>query len=358
MAQHDGRGRMVGWAAAGAAALIGWELAKRAREPDLAGRLVLITGGSRGFGLLLAEEYAAQGCRLAICARDKKELKAARHMLREQGAEVLAVQCDVSDPEQVDAMVERVEAEAGPIDVLVNNAAIIQVAPLEAMSLEHFHIAMDNNFWGAVHTTLAVLPGMRRRRAGNIVNIGSIGGAVALPHMLAYGCAKFALRGFSEGIRSETAKDGIRVTTVLPGLIRTGSQVNTQYSGDCEAEFEWFSFAASMPLTSMSARRAARRVVRATRRGEAEITVTWQAKVLRLTHGLAPGLTSDILGVVNRALPEATAEPAEAVIGMKLATPRVPSRWTELMNHAARSNNQYGGRNEPSPEHAAQVGLV
>ena len=361
MDERDGQAkqdRVIGWAAAGAAAFAGWQLLQRARQADLAGKTVLITGGSRGLGLLLAREFAAEGCRLVICARDKKELRSARRILREHGADVLAMQCDVADEDQVRNLVDRVEEEWGAIDVLVNNASIIQVAPLEAMNLEHFRAAMETNFWGTVHTTLAVLPAMRRRKAGRIVNISSIGGAVALPHMLAYGCAKFAVRGFSEGIRSECAKDGITVTTVLPGLLRTGSQVNALYGGKQESEFEWFSLAGAMPFTSMSARRAARKVVQATRRGEAEITVTWQAKLLRVTHGLAPGLTSDIMGVVNRALPASPDGETDIARGLEMATPLVPSRLTGLVNRAARNNNQYGGKRHPSPEHARQAGVA
>src|SRR5690606_4950492 len=147
------------------------------------------------------------------------------------------VPCDVSDSAQVGKMLETIEAELGPVEVLVNNASIIQVGPLESQEIEDFERAMEINFWGTLHTTLAVLPEMRRRGAGRIVNITSIGGKVAIPHLLPYDCAKFAVVGFSEGLRAEVARHGISVTTVVPGLMRTGSPVNAFFKGDAEREF-------------------------------------------------------------------------------------------------------------------------
>jgi NAD(P)-dependent dehydrogenase (short-subunit alcohol dehydrogenase family) len=345
------------WLAAGAVAYLGWQAMQRAREASLAGQTVLITGGSRGLGLILARELAAEGCRLVICARDELELDKARAELEEWGAEVLAVRCDVSERDDVERMAEQATARFGGIDVLINNAGIIQVGPLESMTVEDFEHALAVNFLGSVYTTMATLPQMRRRRSGRIVNITSIGGKVAVPHLLPYDCAKFALVGFSEGLRAELARDGITVTTIIPGLMRTGSPVNAFFKGDQEAEFTWFSLGDATPLSSMSAERAARRIVEAIKRGEAEVTLTWQAKLLRLAHDLLPGSTTDLLGLVNRALPENAAGGEAEVRGMKLATPASPSPVTTLMNRAARENNEYGGRPEPSPEHADQAGV-
>jgi short-subunit dehydrogenase len=109
-------------------------------------------------------------------------------------------------------MIQRV----GLIDVLVNNAGLIRVGPFAAMTLDDFQQTMDVMFWGPLHTTLAVLPSMRERKQGSIVNIVSIGGKVGVPHLLPYSCAKFALVALSEGLRAELAPDGIRVTTIVP----------------------------------------------------------------------------------------------------------------------------------------------
>lgn len=350
------RSRTADLVAVGAVAYLGWRLLRDARAVDLRGQVVAITGGSRGLGFLLAQEFAREGCPVAICARDSEELRRAAERLEAGGARVLASVCDVSVRAEVEAWINEVGRELGGPDVLVNNAGIIQAGPLEAMTVEDFERAMAVNFWGAVHASFSVIPRMRERHAGRIVNIASIGGKVAVPHLLPYDCAKFALVGFSEGTRAELAKDGVSVTTVVPGLMRTGSPVNALFKGDQEKEFAWFSVGDATPLTSMDARRAARRIVEATRRGEAEVTLSWEAKLLRLAHDLFPGATADLLGVVNRALPAGGPESGTAR-GMELATSVSPSPLTAMMNRAALENNEFGGRPVPSREHAEQIGL-
>jgi NAD(P)-dependent dehydrogenase (short-subunit alcohol dehydrogenase family) len=295
-------------AASGALALAAGRWAWRRRMNSLAGKVVLITGGSRGLGHLLARLAAADGAAVVICARDPIELERARLNLKERGAHVLALPCDVSDPGQVQSLVAQTIAAFGPIDVLVNNAGIIQVGPLDDMTLLDFRHAMDVNFWGAVHATLAVLPLMRQRRQGRIVNITSIGGKIAMPHLLPYDCAKFAALGFSEGLRAEVHKDGIDVVTVVPGLMRTGSAVSAVFQGHPEEEFAWFSGLADSRLFAMDARRAARRILEAMRSGDGEIVLGWQAKVARLGKELFPNLVTRLLAVVDRFLPPMSAD--------------------------------------------------
>src|SRR5262249_29078614 len=144
----------------------------------------------------------------------------------------------------------------------VNNAGIIQVGPMETMTLADYQEAMRVHYWGPLYTALAVLPQMKQRRAGRIVNITSIGGKVAVPHLLPYVGSKFALVGLSEGLRAELMKDGILVTTVVPGLMRTGSPRNAFFKGQNEAEYAWFKIGDSIPVLTTSAERAARRIVR------------------------------------------------------------------------------------------------
>jgi NAD(P)-dependent dehydrogenase (short-subunit alcohol dehydrogenase family) len=284
--------------ALGAGAIAGLLGGQRAR---LRGQVAAVTGGSRGLGLLLARELGRAGSRVAICARDADELERACRYLRPIG-EVLAVPCDVADRTQAEGFVATVSRHFGRVDVLVNNAGIIDVGPLAAMGVDDFRRAMEVIFWGTVHTTLAVLPQMRARRAGRIVNVTSIGGKIAVPHMLPYGCAKFATVGFSEGLRAELAPDGVRVVTIVPGLMRTGSFQRARFTGRVAEEYRWFSLGAALPVISMDAERAARQIVRAAARGDAERILSLPAQIAARIHGLFPGLTTDALGWVNRLL--------------------------------------------------------
>jgi short-subunit dehydrogenase len=202
-------------------------------------------------------------------------------------------------------MVAHVYEEWGEIDVLINNAGQIQVGPSEVMRLTDFERAMRVHFWGPLHTTLAVLPRMRARRDGRIVNISSIGGKISVPHLLPYSASKFALTGLSEGLHAELKREGIAVTTVCPGLMRTGSPRNAEFKSKHELEYAWFAWSDSMPGISVAAERAAHRILRACRNGEAEVILTLPARLAVMLHGLFPGLTADMLAVVNRLLPNA-----------------------------------------------------
>src|SRR5690348_592603 len=189
------------------------------RRMDLIGRVVLISGGSRGLGLALARGFARAGCSLILCARDESELRAAEEDLCRLGADVLTVPCDVAERAQVKRLVELSLRRFGRIDVLVNNAGVIQVGPIHTMTMEDFETAMGTMFWGTVNTTLAVLRQMQELGEGRIVNITSVGGKVSVPHLIPYSCAKFAAVAFSEGLRAELQGTGIKVVTIAPGLM-------------------------------------------------------------------------------------------------------------------------------------------
>ena len=288
-------------AAAGlGAGMAAWAVLRRQSGESLAGKVVFVTGGSRGLGLLLARGFAREGCQVALCARSREELEAARGDLESRGAGALVLECDVADREQVERAIEQTIAHFGRIDVLVNNAGEIQVGPVQSMTVEDFQHSMDIMFWGTVYPTMALLPHLLARKAGRIVNITSIGGKVAVPHLLPYTCAKFAAVGFSEGLRAELADKGVRVVTIAPGLMRTGSYLNALFKGDQEREAAWFSLGATLPGISMSASRAARQIIEAARRGEAERILSAPANLLARFHGLFPGATADLLGLVNR----------------------------------------------------------
>ncbi len=328
-------------AAIAAAALLGgvaW--ARRRRRVPVRGSTVLITGGSRGLGLVLARELVHAGARrLVLCARDAADLESARRGLLRRGADVLAVSCDVSDPDAVQRMVAAARDRFGRIDILVNDASIMQVAPAEVLSLGDLRAAMDVNFWGTVHTTLAVLPEMRERGAGRIVNVTSIGGAVAVPHLLAYTSAKFAAVGFSTGLGEEVAKDGVAVTTVVPGLMRTGSFLNALVKGRRDDEATLFSVLSSLPVLTMDAGRAARRILVACERGERFVTLGMPAKALRLANALAPGLTQAVLAAVTPLLP-GPGEDSPSALPSPAGVHRRLSLLTTLGERAAAENNE------------------
>ena len=298
-----------------------------ARVNRMEGRVALITGGSRGLGLLLAREFARRGCRIAICARDATELERARVGLERRGHEVFASPCDVSNPVEVQRLMLEIIERYGRLDILVNNASIMQVGSLDSMNIDDFHRAMDTNFWGTVHTSLAALDALRSQPGGRLVNICSIGSKVAMPHLLPYDCAKFAVLGFSEGLRTELARDGISVTTVIPGLMRTGSFANAEFKGsDAAGEFQWFSAVVQSHSTSLDGRDAARMIVNAAQQRKPEVILGWQARLLAAAKAMVPSTLSLVLAAANRHLPRGRG-PTRGAAGKRLALAANRDRW-------------------------------
>lgn len=312
---------------------------RRARSLDARGRVAIVTGGTRGLGLLIAEELARLGARVAVCGRDAEALASAERRLRAQGGEVLACQVDLGDRAAAESFVDEVAATFGAIDLVVNNAGIIQVGSLEQDTVERFEEAMRANFWSATVVTLRALPWLRRSGHGRITNITSVGGRIAVPHLLPYTASKFAMVGLSEGLRAELAGSGVRVVTVVPGLMRTGSFYNAEFAGKQERELSWFSALSSMPLLTIDARRAARRIVRATLRGDMLVHLALSGRLGVVAHALAPRLVIRLNGVIARVLPSSPGLTALAK-GRELGAGRSRSPLVALGERAARQNNE------------------
>ncbi len=329
------RTALLGLAASAAA---GYAL-RRARRYPLRGRAALVTGGTRGLGLLLARELGERGCRVAVCARNGDELRRAVTDLRTLGVEAHGITCDLRDRDQVRAMVAEAVDRLGGLDVVVNNAGIIHSAPLDSLGEAEFEDAMRIMFWAPLWVFTEARPHLR---GGVLVNITSVGGKISPPHLLPYACAKSAQVGLSEGLDAELTRDGIRVLTVVPGLMRTGSTVRASYAGRPALEYAWFSLLAGAPLVSMNAARAARRIVDAVQHGRRHLTLTPMARAATAVHGVAPGLTQAALRTMNRALPGPGAE--GPTTGLE-AAPRA-DRWgmrllTRLNDRAGRDLNQW-----------------
>ncbi len=305
----------------------------------LRNRTIVITGGSRGLGFVLARELLGNGNRVALLARDSEELeRAVRKLPREQN--LLTIPCDVTDKAQVMGAFDQVQEHFGSIDVLINNAGTIMVGPMTSMTEDDYRTALNVSFWAAFHTTQAVLPSMRSQHHGRIVNISSIGGKISVPHLLPYSVGKFALAGYSEGLHAELQKENIVVTTIYPGLMRTGSPRNAGFKSEHRKEYTWFSLSDSLPALSMSATRAARQIIRACERGRARKVLSLPAKLAIKANELFPELTASLLAGTNWLLPREGGIGSDHAPGKESHSFISPSPLTTLGEQEAIRNNQ------------------
>jgi NAD(P)-dependent dehydrogenase (short-subunit alcohol dehydrogenase family) len=315
---------------------------RRSRAIDFDGRVALITGGSRGLGLLIARELGQLGARVVLVARDEPELERARQDLLSHDIDASIIAADIAIGSEARRVVSETLANYGRLDLLVNNAGVIKVGPLEHMTVADFEESMAVHFWGPFHTMQAAVPHMRESGGGRIVNISSIGGKIGVPHLAPYCAGKFALTGLSASARAELAPDGIQVTTVSPGMMRTGSPFNAWFKGNHRQEFAWFAIADSLPLLSIDGRRAAAQIVDAARHGDAELIVTWPARLAVAMAALMPNTMARVMDVANRMLPSASdsASASQERSGWQSASRWAPSMLTRLTERSAAENNE------------------
>ncbi|MBV9276325.1 MAG: SDR family NAD(P)-dependent oxidoreductase [Verrucomicrobia bacterium] len=272
-------------------------------QASFAGQVVVITGGSRGLGFALARNLARQNADLALIARDESELAKARSELTGYGSIVTTWPCDIFDESALRATIDQIGKRFGVIDMLINNAGEILVGPFDAMNRHDFISAMNIHFWAPLTAITTVLPYLRKTANPRIINISSIGGRIAVPHLGPYCASKFALTGLSDVLRAELASKKIAVTTVTPGLMRTGSHQNALFKGAHRQEFSWFSLSAGAPLISMGADRAARKILQAALKKRPVLTLTLTARALILVQAVFPNYLGRIMKLVARLLP-------------------------------------------------------
>jgi short-subunit dehydrogenase len=314
------------------------------RPDDITGEVALVTGASRGLGLALARELAQHSCPLVICARDDAELERAAQDLRHRGADVVTVVGDITAAGMPQRLVDAAVERYGRLDILVNNAGIIAVGPVVNLTAGDYETAVRTMALAPMQLALAALPVMRGQGHGRIVTITSIGGKVSVPHLAPYAMAKFAAVGFSEGLRAELGSYPVSVTTVVPGLMRTGSHLNALFAGRKDAEFTWFGLAASLPFLSMDAGRAAQQIIAATAARRAELILTPAGQLVARTGAVAPGVTAAILHAAHQlVLPGPAGGSGETAPGRRLRpiiSPALYNRLTVLGRRAAGRLNE------------------
>jgi short-subunit dehydrogenase len=287
-------------AAAGALALY------RSTQDSFTGQSAVITGGSRGLGLALALELVKEGALVAILARDAEELENAHRQIlgTYPDARVLPIVCDITQPHEIETALQKTHRQFGGIDLLINNAGSITVGPYDQMVEEDFAAQLELHLYAVMNAVNMARPYLIRGLGRRIVNICSMGGKVAVPHMLPYDVSKFALSGYSQGLNAELAAEGISVTTVYPALMRTGSAIQAVFKGDHQKEYAWFQSADVFPLLSASAEDIAAKVIESARHRDAELVPSIPGRIRNVGAAIFPELAAAALRLVARLMPK------------------------------------------------------
>lgn len=316
-------------------------MTSQAGDPGVA----VVAGGSRGLGLLICRHLATRGFEVHTCARSRDELARARTEFIGEGLSLHTTVCDVRDQEQVRDWI----AGVGPsrVEVAIHVAGVIQVLPAGAATVAMYEDAIRTMLLGPIHLTDALLGAMREAGRGRIGIVSSLGGVVSAPRLVPYGAAKFGARGFSEGLSADLTGSGVTCTTVVPGLMRTGAHTHARFLRRGGDDYRWFAVGASLPVVSIDADRAARRIVDAVLAGKPWLSLTPLAWCAERAHGLAPATTIRLTGLISRLLPSSPASGEERTTdlapGGRLRG-RVMSGGlrilTALGDRAARRNNE------------------
>jgi NADP-dependent 3-hydroxy acid dehydrogenase YdfG len=188
---------------------------------SLQGRVCVVTGASSGIGEATALRLARAGAAVALAARRAERLTALVGRIESDGGSALAVPTDVADEDQARALIERAKSELGSVDVLVNNAGVMLVGPVDGADTTDWRRMVDINVMGLLYCTHAALPVMREQGSGHIVNVSSVAGRTAIAGAAVYNATKWGVCGFSEALRQEVLHAGVRVTLVEPGVVST-----------------------------------------------------------------------------------------------------------------------------------------
>lgn len=317
--------------------------------------IALVAGASRGLGLAVARELGRSGRRVLITARTAADLERAAAQLAEEGIAVSTAVLDVTDPAAAREVVARTEATIGPVDTLIAVAGVLKVGPLPDRA-EDYAESIDIMLRGPINVVHAALPGMRRRDHGRIGVVTSIAAVVPTPHLVPYTAAKFGALGFARGLTEELSGTGISVSTIIPGLMRTGGHWHGIYSGRSSQEYAWFTVASALPVVSISAPRAAKIIVRGVLDGRRTIIFTLPARLGAVLYRIAPGPSTTLLGWAARLLPARgnDHQPGHRA-AQKIDSPlfrRVTASLDRAINslNQRRAHGNRSSRDEPGPD--------
>lgn len=193
----------------------------KSKQDNIASKVIVITGASSGLGEAAARHLAALGATVALGARRKERIEALAKDIARAGGKALAIATDVVDRKQVQRLVDAAVEKYGRIDVILNNAGLMPLSPLEKLKVDEWDRMIDVNIKGTLYGIAAALPYMKKQKSGHIINVSSVSGHRIVPNSAVYSATKFAVRALSDGLRQEVKPYNIRTTVISPGAVES-----------------------------------------------------------------------------------------------------------------------------------------
>jgi short-subunit dehydrogenase len=278
---------------------------------------------------------------VVLVARDEQELLNGRAHLQKDfpEARIFLSVCGITNHEELRMSIEESIAVTGGLDMLINNAGAITVGTFAAMEMIDFEAQMKLHLYAAIDAIQLLVPHFKSRGGGRIVNVCSIGGKAGVPHMSPYDASKFALAGFAQGVSGELALNKIHMTTVFPSVMRTGSPIQAVFKGDHSKEFKLFETLDNMPVLSLSAHKAAMKVLDAAAAGRSEAILGAAGKARVLMGALFPELTHFMMKLAIQRLPDGVSK--ERRTGADITERTEPTKEEKMYNQKPHFNAEY-----------------
>jgi short-subunit dehydrogenase len=261
---------------------------------EIRGKTALITGAASGIGRAIALRLAREGATLFLVDIDEARLQEVAAEARAVGTEVFARRCDVAQPREVSAAVAEIVSRSGGVDILVNNAGVTYYGRTERMAADHWDKLMRVNLLSHIQFTRELLPSLLARREAHVLNVCSVLGLIGMPKVTAYCTSKFAMVGFSESLRNELGRQGLGVTALCPGFVRTNLFTNAPLDANTEEH--------KLPprLICTTPERVANAAIKAIYRNRRLVVMEPFARLMYLTKRFAPWLMDSIFHLGRR----------------------------------------------------------
>jgi len=297
--------KLLAWTfMAGIGGLAGYFAFKRKkRQFTYQGKVVLVTGGARGLGYIMARQLVEEGAKVIICARDADQLDKAYVLLRNHGEVTYPYVCDITEKENIVQLAYFIKKRFGRLDVLINNTGTITINPIEQLPLNNYKKFIESHLWGPMQLVRVLIPLLSKSREAKIVNIFSVGGKISLAKSQPYDVNEIVHAVFYDNISRVITGKNIKLTAIYPEFKDQDLPVNLKLKGHSEQELAWSKFNESRPLISLYAENVGKQILKTAQIGKKTLTLPFPRELARIVNNINTELNLTLCQLVDHLVP-------------------------------------------------------